>query len=132
MLLMVVSWSIIRGMQEGIVWAIVGGVWLDLLSALPFGTMATAMTVTCVLAGWLGGPLVQVNTLLPLTMAPVVTVIFNLTVVLLLEVLGVKQDWANLVTDIVVPLALLNSVAMVPLYGALYGISRRIQPDIRW
>ena len=37
MLVLVVAWSLLRGVEEGLLWAFIGGVLLDLLSVGPFG-----------------------------------------------------------------------------------------------
>ncbi|MBI4316901.1 MAG: rod shape-determining protein MreD [Chloroflexi bacterium] len=131
-LLLVVSWSILRGTDEGVAWAITGGILLDLLSALPFGILTTALVVTSVSMSWLGGPLLRVNASLPLAMAPVATVVFDVLVMLLLETLGQRVDWPDLLVGVVLPLALLDTIIMVPIYAMLHGIHARLRPEIGW
>jgi rod shape-determining protein MreD len=36
-LLLVIGWSALRGMEEGATWAFIGGISLDILSSAPFG-----------------------------------------------------------------------------------------------
>jgi rod shape-determining protein MreD len=50
-LLLVVTWSIIRGQNEGVVWGFVGGIFCDLLSGSSFGLWTIALTLTAFVAG---------------------------------------------------------------------------------
>jgi rod shape-determining protein MreD len=43
MLILVVSWSMLRGIREGVIWALAGGIILDLLSAAPFGMFTLSL-----------------------------------------------------------------------------------------
>ncbi|MCL5265834.1 MAG: rod shape-determining protein MreD [Chloroflexi bacterium] len=131
-LLLVVSWSMLQGPEAGILWAIVGGLGLDLFSAVPFGTMTTALALTSFVIGKVGIGLLRTNSLLPIAMAPVATALFNGTVALILEGFGWHLPWSELLTGVILPLALLDTVAMVPVFGLLYGLHSRTQPEINW
>ena len=43
MLLVVVAWTLIAGSREGLWWAFIGGLWLDLLGGSPLGASALAL-----------------------------------------------------------------------------------------
>jgi rod shape-determining protein MreD len=51
MLVVVVIWSLQRGLREGLVWAFFGGALMDLLSAGPFGAFTLALLVAALVAG---------------------------------------------------------------------------------
>ena len=51
MLLVVLIWAMVRGLDEGVVWAFVGGLIVDLLSGGPFAGTAVALVVAAYLAG---------------------------------------------------------------------------------
>jgi rod shape-determining protein MreD len=51
MLLVVLIWTVVRGVDEGLIWAFVGGLLLDLLSGGPLAAMALALLVAAYLAG---------------------------------------------------------------------------------
>lgn len=131
-LLLVVAWSILRGPEEGIVWAILGGFLLDLFSAIPFGVSATAMAVTALLVSWVGPGLLRANSLLPLILVPVATAEFDAVSLMLLEALGWSVDWSFVLLRVILPLTILNSLAMVPVYRILYNVNSRLQPAINW
>lgn len=48
-LLAVVSWTLQRGLTEGLTWAFVGGLWLEALSGAPFGLSLLALVITAFL-----------------------------------------------------------------------------------
>lgn len=132
MLLIVAAWTMLQGFEESIVWAIAGGLWLDLLSAAPFGTMALALSVTAYCLGQIGTGLLRTNPLLPVAAAPVATVLFNAVVAIVLEGFGWQLNWTRLLPDVILPLCLLNTVVMIPIYGFLYGIHSRMVREINW
>lgn len=131
-LLLVASWSMLRGLQEGVVWAIVGGIGLDLFSAAPFGTAVLALAVTSFVVSKIGKGLLRTNALLPIAAAPAATLMFNLVVAGLLEAFGWQVKWSQILSEVILPLCLLNSIAMAPIYGLLYGIHSRTQREINW
>jgi rod shape-determining protein MreD len=131
-LALVVSWSILRGPEEGIIWAVLGGLFSDLFSAVPFGTSATAMALTALLVSWIGPSLSKANALLPLALAPVGTVAFNASSLMLLEALGWNVDWSYASLHVIAPLAVLDFPLMVPVYVALSTVNSRRQRTINW
>ena len=50
-LLLAVTWSIIRGAHDGAIWGFMGGMFCDLLSASPFGLWTFVLTLVGFLAG---------------------------------------------------------------------------------
>lgn len=131
-LLLVAAWSMLRGFEEGIVWAIVGGIGLDLFSAAPFGLMTLALAVTSYSLGQVGPILLRTNPLLPIATAPFATLLSNMVVAASLEGFGWQVTWGQLFTEVVLPLCLLNTIAMAPVYGLLYQAHARMQWEINW
>ncbi len=50
-LLLGITWSIIRGANEGTIWGIIGGIFCDLLSGGPFGLWTVSLTVVTFIVG---------------------------------------------------------------------------------
>ena len=44
-LVLVIGWALLRGLKSALVWAMVGGLWLDLLSGVPLGTAMLALSL---------------------------------------------------------------------------------------
>ena len=50
-LLLTITWGIIRGAQDGAVWGFIGGLFCDVLSASPLGVWTLVLTIVGFLAG---------------------------------------------------------------------------------
>ncbi len=131
-LLLVVSWSMLRGIEEGIVWAIVGGVGLDVFSAAPFGTMTIAMAATAYGVSQISRSLLRTNPLLPIAVTPFATVIFNFVMAALLEGFGWQINWPQTLTEVIGPLCIINSAVMVVVFAMLHGVNDRLEREISW
>ncbi len=50
-LLLVITWSIIRGVNDGTLWGLIGGIFCDLLSGGPFGLWTVSLTIVTFITG---------------------------------------------------------------------------------
>ena len=124
-LLLVVAWSIRRGIEDGIVWALIGGLAVDLLSAEPFGTSVVGFGFAAVVAGSIGPALRQVSVLLPLILTPLTSVVASLASALVMAAVGWPMPWPATVALVVLPAAVLDSVAMFLVYPIVSIADRR-------
>ena len=127
MLLVVISWGLLRGLREGLLWAFVGGLCLDLFSGAPFGVSALALLVAALLAGaGASGNLFQALHLAwPGAAVFFATLIYDFTFLTLLQIMGRPVAWGASLLKIVLPAALLNAFLAVPVYLALRGLHER-------
>jgi rod shape-determining protein MreD len=86
--LFALSWGLIRGPNEGMVWAFVAGFCLDLFSAGPIGVTSLAFMAAILAASGIANALPANRVLLPILLALVSTPIYFLTYQLLLQLLG--------------------------------------------
>lgn len=124
-LLLIVAWSVRRGVEEGIVWALIGGVAIDLLSVGPFGASVIGFGFAAVLAGSLGPVLKQVSVLLPLVLTPLTSVVASLVAALAMAALGWPVPWPATVALVVLPSAALDTLSMVVVYPLVSLADRR-------
>jgi rod shape-determining protein MreD len=107
-LLLVVTWSIIRGAKEGVVWGFVGGICYDLLSGGSFGLWTLSLTVVGFLSGqpWVHalGPTVMRLAL----MSALGTVLGHLILLVLMILLGYVVDFNRGFQSVAIPAAALN------------------------
>ncbi len=121
-LLMVMAWGLLRGVQEGAVTGLIGGLALDLVSGTPLGLYAVLLTMigACVALGeaaLLGGSMG-----LLFGMAVLATVAYHGLTVLALQVLGWGMPSFARLIQVLAPTVLLNAILM-PL---VFVLARRL------
>lgn len=126
-LLLTVTWSIIRGSNEGTLWGFVGGLFCDVLSGSAFGLWTLILTVVSFLAGqpWvhaLGPTVIRLA-----MMALVGTLVGHLGMVGLMTLLGYPVDLGRAVQTVAGPAALLNVLLSPFAFTFLVWFHRRAQ-----
>lgn len=129
MLLVVLAWAVVRNVEEGLLWAFIGGLILDLLSGGPLGAILLALVAVAFLAGqsWgqgFGSPVVR---LLLLTFLGVV--VYHLTLLFILTLMGYAVDWRFALTRVIGPSALLNVVLIPFVWQLLTWLDRRTRRE---
>ena len=129
-LLLVVTWAIIRGANEGAVWGFVGGIFCDLLSGGAFGLWTLALTAVGFLAGqpWVHilGP-----TLIRLALMSALGTLFGHGILLgTMAVLGYSIDLGRAVQTVAGPAALLNFLLSPFAFTFLVWFHKRTQPRL--
>jgi len=129
-LLLVVAWSIRRGIEDGILWAFIGGLAVDLLSVGPPGASVIGYGCAAVLAGSLGPSLRQISVLLPLILTPLAAVIALLVSAIVMAAVGWPMPWPATVALVILPSAAFDSLAMFIVYPLVSAADRRpFAPD---
>ena len=110
MLLVVLVWAVVRGMDEGLVWGFIGGLIIDLLSGGPLAATALALLAAVFLAGqsWgqgLGSPVAHL-----MLVAILGVVVYHLVLLIVLAWAGYTVDWGFALLRVVGPSTLLNVV----------------------
>ena len=121
MLVIVVSWSMLRGVREGILWALMAGIVLDLLSAAPFG-MFTLSLVCAALIPVLGtGSFFRshaVVVLISVALATICSYVISLSV---LSLAGHPIAWLDAISRLMLPGIAVN-----------LGVTMLLFPPVRW
>lgn len=109
-LLVVVSWSLLRGPREGILWGFVAGLTVDLFSGAPFGASTLALIAVGALAGLGAAAVFRAHVALPLLAMFLATIVYDLLFLLIVRVSGDPVDWLESFYRIILPSAVLNAV----------------------
>jgi rod shape-determining protein MreD len=118
LLVLVVCWSLVNGVSEGLVLAFAGGLTIDLIAGLPLGTTPLALMPVCFL-GVVGRSSVYVNNVwLPMLLVAIATPIEGLLTLLIRDLRGVPVDWQGATLRIILPALVLN-VVMTPFVARL-------------
>jgi rod shape-determining protein MreD len=127
MLLFVVSWSLLRGTKEGLLWAMGGGLMLDLMSGGPFGVASASLVLSSVIIGMGELNVVRGTFWLPLVASLLATAIYNVVYWAILQVTGRFFYTVHGVLQLMGPSVMLNAVAMYPTYWATRWLSQRTE-----
>jgi rod shape-determining protein MreD len=142
MLLSVVSWSLLaafrvrelqyageppsllRGINDGVVWGFVGGICLDLLSTAPLGLSAVALMLAALVVGVFSVGVSSSGFIQVPLMAVIGTVTYHIVFLAGLALTSRPVFWSTAVTRVVLPSVVFN-LALVPLvYGLLSLVNR--------
>jgi len=124
---MVAIWGLLRGSREGSLWALIGGLLLDLLSGAPFGLATLSLLAVGALCGLQQLRMFQSRFLLPVVVVAASVVVHDLVFLFLLQLAGRPVSWADGLLYITLPGTLL-SVCLVPIvYPALRLMSERTE-----
>ncbi|MDM8527370.1 rod shape-determining protein MreD [Anaerolineales bacterium HSG24] len=129
-LIVTLSWVILRGLDEGVFIAIFAGIGFDILSGAPFGIFSLSIGLTALLTDLVHDRIFGENNLiLPAILILPATVFFNGLAAFLLIQLGRPMPWETLLTSIILPVAVLNSAVMIPIFLTLYIFNRLLTPS---
>jgi rod shape-determining protein MreD len=129
----VISWTLLRGWQEGLLWAIIGGLGLDLLSGGPFGASSVALALTSLLAMLGYGRVFGGYLVLPLALTFPLSLAYYVMYGLLLSLLKQPVAWLPALSNVMLPASLLNIAAMFLLFPLLRLLHRRTgREEISW
>lgn len=128
-LLLVIGWIILRGLEEAISWALIGGLALDIISAAPFGVFTFTMLLVAFVTSLSHGRIFGSSIVLPLTLTFPLTLLFNAFALLLLSLLGRPIIWIDALSNVVLPAALFNTGVMMVIFPLLYLLNRWLNPQ---
>jgi rod shape-determining protein MreD len=128
-LTLVVSWSIIRGASEGVIWGFVGGLALDLLSGAPVGLSALTLMMVGFLTNLGETSLFKSSLVLPLFAVFVASILSDAVQLALLRGFGWNLPWWEAMGSVAAPSAILNAVIMPIVYLPLQWLNRRTHSE---
>lgn len=128
-LIVVVSWVILRGFEEGAIWALIGGLSLDVTSGAPFGIFSLAMMIAALVAGFSHGRVVGSSIVLPVGLIFPLSLLFNGLALLALNLVGRPVVWMAAFSDVLLPLAFFNTAVMVVVFPLLHLLNRSLYPQ---
>lgn len=125
-LLLALSWTLLAGLSEGLLWAAVGGILQDLLSGLPSGTTALALLAAAMSAHVLVGE--RRNVLLALLVAALGTFVYHGALIPLLLVVRRPVEIGYVLRQVTLPNALFNAATMLIVFLSLRALHAAFYP----
>ncbi len=120
-LLVVVGYTMEYGSQRGLIWAFIGGLWLDLLAGTPLGASAIALLITVAVIGLMSANLFRGHVLVVALGGLLAGVLYGLIMVAILTLLGRQTQWLTAIVGVILPNAVYDAVLLPLLY-----------PVVRW
>ncbi|MBI2846178.1 MAG: rod shape-determining protein MreD [Chloroflexi bacterium] len=125
-LILVASWSLLRGAREGIVWGGIGGLFLGIFSQLPLGTHILLLTFLASLISLVQPSIYRSNLLFPLVVVFLASLLYNLGLVLIgWLTFGANMTLAmrfELLISVIFPQALGNTFLTLLIYPLLRAV----------
>ena len=132
-LLVVVSWSLLRGSREGIVWGFITGLTVDLFSGAPFGAATLPMILVGLLAGLGQATIFRAHVALPLVAMFLASVLYDLLFLLIVRLSGNPVAWLESLLRLILPSALLNALLMPIVFVIMRWLSMRFgREEMEW
>src|SRR5262245_34011732 len=128
-LLLVLGWTLAGDWRGGMVWGVMGGLCLDLLSVAPLGTSALALVVIAYFASLSEGRFWRSHILLPLATILLGTIGLHFIYFILLNLSGERVNVGFALARITLPAVVLNTAAMLPVYQSMRWLRRGLYPE---
>jgi rod shape-determining protein MreD len=125
-LVIVVCWSLVRSIDEGLVWGFLGGLGLDLIAGAPLGMLAIALMVPCFLSALGRNRVFAGNMLLPVMLVAAATPIHGWIITGIQQVRGLPVNWPEITLRVVLPEMGLNVAMTLLAYPLLRWLSDRL------
>ncbi len=130
-MLLVICWSVRSSLGDGFVWALVGGIMLDLLSILPIGTSSAALVVIVFVVNGVARQLLRLRFLFLLAVTAFATAFMTAVTALALFLLGNTYDIPSLIRLTLLPTMIYNLVAVIPVYAFVRLLQRRLEGGLQ-
>lgn len=124
--LMVLSWSINADLEDGVIWAFVGGIAQDLQSIAPIGTSSFGLLILVFGIGGLGRQVYRIGFFLLIGLVIFGTLFHQLVIIFILWFTGHSIDLFTDLAYVVAPTIFYNLLLILPVYWFVRRFQRRI------
>ena len=132
-MLLVVSWSLLQGVREGVIWGFIAGVVMDLLSGAPFGAATLSLMAAGLLAGLAKKSALSSHVVFPSLVVFLVTIVYSLLFLSIVWISGQTVVWLDSLLHTVLFSALVNAALMPLVFAILRLVHRRVgQEEMGW
>ena len=125
------AWAALRG-DEGFVWALGGGILLDLFSSVPFGAHTAGLILGNVLAALLNRLPLPAEFFRVTNWVAVTTIVFHSVALIVLTLAGRAFDPGRALTTTILPLLAINPVLSLLAYALLAPLQRQLNEQERF
>ena len=128
--ILVLAWAILDHKQEGMMWAFIGGLCLDLLSGTPLGISSLVLVPITYLVSLTEAQVYRTNILLPLLLTGGGTLAYHLGYLLSIRFLvGMSVTWLQVIWYVTLPSLLFDMIIILPILWILRPWYDRLHPQ---
>jgi rod shape-determining protein MreD len=128
MLIVVLAWSLAQRGNDGLIWALVGGIIADSLSAGPPGAMTVSLVSVIVIISITEGRFYKANWLVAMISSVLGTLVYHLIYLVALIISGYPIGFIDSLAVVTFPSAILNFLLMLPMYQTARLVARLTAP----
>ena len=128
-MLVIIAWALQKRVSNSWVWALIGGVMVGSVSALPFYLPIITYLFIAGLAIFLQNRVWQTPILAMLVITCIGSIIINFLSVMTLQILGVPLQWESSFQMVILPSTLLNLLLAFPVYALITDFSGWVFPN---
>lgn len=129
--MLVVSWGLLNPLRDAIPWAVIGGIFLDLLSVTPTGTTSLGFLLSLLVLASSIGQVGGRNILLPPIASSMATVIVQSVILLILVLDGWGFGLINTILTWMIPTLIFNAVGILVVFRIMGIIIEFFRPPPR-
>jgi rod shape-determining protein MreD len=127
-LVLVIDWGILRGTDEGMLWAFIGGLCLDVFSGWPIGTSTVALVIVASLVSLGEGTFMRTHALVPIATVFAATILYYAVALFILESTQQPVAWITELRMAVLPVAIYNAIINIPGFWLVKRLENRVYP----
>ncbi len=127
-LLAVIGWGLAGGSEEAMVWGLVGGIVLDMLSGVPIGTTSVTLILIAMLVSLYEDRIWEANFLTPLGITLIGSLIFHIMSLVVIILMGREIDLLYIFSRVILPSTFFNLLLAIPSAQALKVVRNRLYP----
>ena len=132
-LLLVVSWGLLRGPREGLIWGFIAGIAVDLFSGAPFGAATFGLMAAGFLSGLGRSTVFRSQLFLPMLVMLLATIVYGILFLLVVWISGHGVSWLDSLFRLVVPSAVLNAVLTPVVFVVMRWLNTRFgREEMEW
>ena len=128
-LVALLAWALQKRVRTAWIWAIIGGLLVGYVSALPFGAILVGYLLAVGLAILLKQRIWQVPILAMLVATFFGTLLVNLVVIIALRVVDTPISFWEAINLVTLPSVLLNLLVAIPFYALFSDLAKWLYPE---
>lgn len=130
LLMILVSWALLNELRDALPWAILGGIFADLLSVAPLGASSLGYVLVMLALASLFGRVGRRNLLFPPLAALLATVIYQSVILVMLILTGWTMPLPGVALRWMLPSLVFNLIGVVIVFRVMGSIVEFFRPPV--